>query len=114
MFGSNGQAGYRSALRSRDLLMLLGSQLVSASGSWGYNVALLVLLFDQTHSVAWVAAGTLARFIPALLFSAYGGVLADRFERVRLMVWINVIAMILQFGLAGWALRGRHAAGARG
>ena len=103
MFGSDGRSGYRSALRSRDLRTLLGSQLVSASGSWAYNVALLVLLFDQTHSVAWVAAGTLGRFIPALLFSAYGGVLADRFERVRLMVWINVIAMFLQFGLAAAA-----------
>jgi MFS family permease len=103
MFGSDGQPGYRSALRSRDLRTLLGSQLVSASGSWAYNVALLVLLFDRTHSVAWVAAGTLGRFIPALLFSAYGGVLADRFERVRLMVWINVLAMLLQFGLAAAA-----------
>jgi CRP-like cAMP-binding protein/predicted MFS family arabinose efflux permease len=105
MVGSDGQAGYRSALRSRDLRVLLGSQLVSASGSWGYNVALLVLLFDQTHSTAWVAAGTLGRFIPALLFSAYGGVIAERFERVRLMVWINVIAMLLQFGLAAAAWR---------
>lgn len=103
MFGSDGRPGYRSALRSRDLRTLLGSQLVSASGSWAYNVALLVLLFDRTHSVAWVAAGTLGRFIPALLFSAYGGVLADRFERVRLMVWVNVIAMVLQFGLAAAA-----------
>jgi CRP-like cAMP-binding protein/predicted MFS family arabinose efflux permease len=108
--GSDGQSGYRSALRSRDLRRLLGSQLVSASGSWAYNVALLVLLFDQTHSPAWVAAGTLGRFIPALLFSAYGGVLAERFERVRLMVWINVIAMFLQFGLAAAAWRTAPAA----
>lgn len=103
MFGSDGGAGYRSALRSRDLRALLGSQLVSASGSWAYNVALLVLLYDRTHSTAWVAAGTLGRFIPSLLFSAYGGVLAERFERVRLMVWVNVIAMFLQFGLAAAA-----------
>ena len=105
MFGSDGRAGYRSALRSRDLRRLLGSQLISASGSWGYNVALLVLLYDRTHSTTWVAAGTLGRFIPSLLFSAYGGVLAERFERVRLMVWVNVIAMILQFGLAVLAWR---------
>lgn len=105
MSGSDARPGYRSALRSSDLRVLLGSQLVSASGSWGYNVALLVLLYDRTHSVAWVAAGTLGRFIPALLFSAYGGVLADRFERVRLMVWINVIATLLQLGLAVVAWR---------
>jgi predicted MFS family arabinose efflux permease len=105
MFGPEGPGGYRSALRSRDLRVLLGSELVSASGSWAYNVALLVLLYDRTHSTAWVAAGAFGRFLPSLLFSAYGGVLADRFERVRLMTWINVIAMLLQLGLAVAAWR---------
>lgn len=112
MFGSGGRAGYRSALRSGDLRRLLGSQLVSSSGSWAYNVALLVLLFDRTHSAAWVAAGSLGRFVPALLLSAYGGVLAERFERVHLMVWVNVIAMLLQLGLAAVAWRAAPAAAA--
>jgi MFS family permease len=110
MFGSDWRAGYRSALRSRDLRRLLGSQLVSSSGSWAYNVALLVLLFDRTHSAAWVAAGSLGRFVPSLLLSAYGGVLAERFERVRLMTWVNVIAMLLQMGLAAAAWRAAPAA----
>jgi len=97
--------GYRSALRSRDLRRLLGSQLISASGSWAYSVALAVLLFERTHSTAWVAAGALGRFVPALLFSAYGGVIAERFERIRLMVRLNVISLVLQVGLAAVAWR---------
>jgi MFS family permease len=94
------RATYRSALRSRDLRILLGSQLISASGSWAYNVALVVYLYDRTHSAAWVAAGSLGRFIPTLLCSGYAGVIAERFERVRLMVWLNVLALVLQLGLA--------------
>ncbi len=99
------RAGYRTALRSRDLRRLLGSQLVSSSGSWAYNVALLVLLYERTHSAAWVAAGTAGRFVPALIFSAYGGVVAERFERVRLMVWLNVMALLVQAALAVAAWR---------
>ena len=94
------RAGYRSALRSRDLRRLLGSQIISASGSWAYNVALAVFLFERTHSAAWVAAGSLGRFVPALLFSAYGGVIAERFERIGLMVRLNLIALVAQLGLA--------------
>jgi CRP-like cAMP-binding protein/predicted MFS family arabinose efflux permease len=60
----------------------------------------MVLLYDLTHSAAWVAAGAAGRFIPSLLCSGYAGVIAERFERVRLMVWLNVIAMVLQLGLA--------------
>jgi MFS family permease len=104
------RAGYRSALRSADLRWLLGSQLVSASGSWAYNVALMVLLYDQTHSTAWVAAGALCRFLPSLVCSAYGGVIAERFERVKLMVWLNVLALLLQAGLALVAWRAAPAA----
>jgi CRP-like cAMP-binding protein len=100
-----GRAGYRSALRSRDLRCLLGSQLISSSGSWAYNVALMVFIYQRTHSATWLAAGTMGRFLPSLVFSGYGGVIAERFERVRLMVWLNVIAMALQFGLAFVAWR---------
>jgi MFS family permease len=92
--------GYRSALRSRDLRRLLGSQLISSTGSWAYSVALAVLLFERTHSTAWVAAGALGRFVPGLLFSAYGGVIAERFERVALLVRLNVLSLVLQLGLA--------------
>jgi MFS family permease len=102
---ASGRAGYRSALRSRDLRRLLGSQLVSASGSWAYNTALVALLYDLTRSVSWVAAGTLARYLTSLVFSGYAGVIAERFERVRLMVWLNVIALTLQAGLAVAAWR---------
>jgi hypothetical protein len=97
---STDRAGYRSALREPDFRRLLGSQLISASGSWAYNTALIVLLFELTHSAAWVAAGTVARFAPSVLVGSYAGVVAERFERVRLMVCINVGALLVQAGLA--------------
>lgn len=94
------RATYRTALRSHDLRRLLGSQLISASGSWAYNVALMVFLFDRTHSTTWVAAGAVGRFIPGIVCSSYAGVIAERFERVRLMITLNLLALALQAGLA--------------
>jgi MFS family permease len=47
-----------------------------------------------------------AQSIPILLLSLYGGVLADRFERRRLMVWTQAGMMILAFALAFLTLRG--------
>jgi CRP-like cAMP-binding protein/predicted MFS family arabinose efflux permease len=87
-------------MRSGDLRRLLGSQLVSSSGSWAYNVALVVFLFDRTHSASWVALGAVGRFVPALLGSGYAGVIAERFERIKLMVTLNMLALVLQLGLA--------------
>ena len=100
------RAGYRSALRSRDLRLLLSSQIISATGGWAYSVALAVWLYDQTHSTSWVAAGAIGRFVPTLVFSPYAGVIAERFERIRLMAWLNAIAFVIQLGLA--ATMDRH------
>jgi predicted MFS family arabinose efflux permease len=93
-------SGYRSALRHRDLRLLFGGLVISATGSWAYNVALLAYVYDRTHSLGWVGAAGLGRFLPALLFSAYGGVVAERFERVRLMVSSDLLCLAFQAAMA--------------
>ena len=97
-------AGHRAVLQVRDLRLLFGGLVVSATGSWAYNVALLAFAFEQTHSLRWVGAAGLARFVPALLFSSYGGVVADRFERIRVMVGSDLICCVWQTALAVTAL----------
>src|SRR3954451_19717387 len=98
--------GYRSALRHRDLRLLFGGLVISATGSWAYNVALLAYVYDRTHSLGWVAGAGLARFLPALLLSPYGGVVADRFERVRVMVSSDGLSMACQAAMAAVAAAG--------
>lgn len=92
--------GYRSALKQRDLRLLLGGLIISATGSWAYNVALLGFVYARTHSLAWVGSAGLVRFVPALLFSTYGGVIAERTERIRLMVSADLLCAVWQVGLA--------------
>jgi MFS family permease len=99
-------AGYRAALASRDLRLLLGGLVVSSTGSWAYSVGLLAFVYERTHSLGWVGAASLARYIPSLLLSTYGGVLAERVERVRLMVIANITCGVWQVGLAVVALAG--------
>lgn len=66
----------------------------------GLQLALLAVVYERTESLAWVGAATLGRFIPQLMFSPYGGVVAERFERVRVMVGRDLIAAAAQGGLA--------------
>jgi MFS family permease len=94
------RARLTSSLKHRDFRLLIIAFSTSEIGSWAYNVALVVWIFEQTGSAAWVGASTIARFVPALLFSAYGGVLADKFERVRLMVTIDLISFAIMMTLA--------------
>ena len=94
------KVGYRALFRNRDYRLLLAGLAISMSGSWAYNVALVVFVFNATHSPAWVAAASMTRFLCALVASPFGGLVADRVERVRLMVTLDVAALILQVALA--------------
>ncbi|MFL5862947.1 MAG: MFS transporter [Solirubrobacteraceae bacterium] len=88
--------GYRAALGHRDLRLLLSALTVSLSGTWAYNVALLAFVFDRTHSLGLVGAASLVRFIPALVLSPYGGVIAERTERIRLMIGADLGCAVWQ------------------
>jgi CRP-like cAMP-binding protein/predicted MFS family arabinose efflux permease len=94
------KVGYRSLFGIRDYRFLFAGLVTSMSGSWAYYVGLVVYVFNATHSPAWVAAASMARFLSALLSSAFGGLVADRVERVRLMVTLDTVAMVVQGLLA--------------
>ncbi len=87
---------YRAALRHRDLRLLLTGELVSNTGSWAYSVALAVYTFDRTHSALLVSAVFLVRFVPGIFLSPYGGIVAERFERVRLLLTCDLLLALCQ------------------
>jgi MFS family permease len=96
----------RAALRYpyfRRLLLGLG---VSQAGDWLYNVALLAFVFDRTHSSAWLSATTAARVLPIVVLGPLGGVLADRFDRRRLMISSDLVRAACMLALAAIAVGG--------
>jgi len=84
------RGGARQALADREFRFLLGAVAVSQTGDWLYLTALVVFVFDATHSVAWVGAIVVARQIASMSCSAIGGVLVDRFDHRRWMIAINL------------------------
>jgi MFS family permease len=80
--------------------LLLGALLVSATGSWAYNVALVAFVYERTGSLTWVSVAGLARFVPMALVGPYAGVIAERFERIRLMATSDLVCLTSQAGLA--------------
>lgn len=97
--GKSAGPSYRRALRNRDFRLLTGALTQSAMGDWAYNVALIVYVYNQTHSAAWVSAGTLCRMVPSFFASPYGGVIAERFERIHVMVSADLIRFCTMLGL---------------
>ncbi|HET8583352.1 MAG TPA: MFS transporter [Jatrophihabitans sp.] len=97
------------AVREPLFRRLLTALAVSQAGNWLYNVALLAVVFERTHSAGWVAVTTAARVLPIVICGPFGGVLADRFDRRRIMIASDAIqagAMLALTGVAaaGWPI----------
>jgi MFS family permease len=61
-------------------------QIVSLSGNWMQTVAELWLILSLTGSGVAVGLTTALQFLPILLFGAWGGLLADRLPKRRLLI----------------------------
>ena len=62
-------------------------QIVSLSGNWMQTVAEIWLVLTLTDSGVAVGLTTALQFLPMLLFGAWGGLLADRFAKRRLLIF---------------------------
>ena len=91
---------YRDALRHRDLRLLIAAFLVDQIGSWSFVVVISVYIFDRTHSTQWLAAAGVCRWAPGLLLASYGGVIADRYERVTVLIVSALASALLMAGMA--------------
>src|SRR3954447_22008993 len=90
----------------RSFRHLAAALAASQIGDWLYNVALLTVVYERTGSASWVALTTAARVVPIVVLGPLGGVIADRFDRRRVMVVSDVVRAALMLGLAAVALAG--------
>ena len=84
-----------SALRHRDFRLFLVGQFVSLCGSWIQTVAQGWLVLQLTDSAFAVGLVTTLGSLPILLFTLYGGVVADRTDKRKLVLLLQC-GMVLE------------------
>ena len=86
----------RSLLRrNRHYCKFAASSAVSGLGDWMFGLALAVWVLNRTGSPAWVAVSVGVRLVPFAVLGPVGGVVADRFERRRILVTFDAARAIL-------------------
>lgn len=70
----------------KKFLMLWSGELISSIGSGMTAFALSVYVYQTTGSATYVSLITLLAYLPTMLLSPLGGVLADRYDRRLLMI----------------------------
>lgn len=74
-------------------------QLISLSGTWMQTVAAVWLILSLTDSGIAVGLTTALQFLPMLLIGAWGGLLADRIPKRRLLITTQLLMAIPALGL---------------
>ena len=77
--------------RNRDFVLLQSGQLFSAIGSESTAIAYPLLVLAVTGSAAKAGIVAAARVVPFALFSVLAGMVADRYDRKRVMIAADVV-----------------------
>src|SRR5207248_8907610 len=87
----NDAPGLFASLRVRNYRLFASGQVVSLTGTWMQRVAQDWLVLNLSHN-SGVAVGitTGLQFAPTLLFGMYGGVIADRYNKRRILVGTQI------------------------
>lgn len=92
--------GALPALRSRNFRLFIIGQLISYTGSWLQTVAQGWLVLQLSNSAFIVGLVTALSALPILLFTLYGGVLADRVNRRKTVMVLQGLLAVEALALA--------------
>ncbi len=95
------QRGGENPLANRNYTLFLGGAFVSSLGSWMQTVALSWVMLQRGNSTFLLGVLGFVQLIPVLALGIPAGILADRVDRRRFLLWIQGAATILAFILAG-------------
>ena len=80
------------SLRTRNFRLYFVGQVVSGTGTWLQLVAQSWLVLQLTHSAVAVGITLAIQFTPMLLFGAWAGVLVDRLDKRRVLIFTAAAA----------------------
>jgi MFS family permease len=104
---TGGYAHAWRALRHRNFRLFFAGQSISLIGTWMTRVATSWLVYRLTRSSLLLGTVSFAGQIPTFLFAPFAGVIVDRIDRHKVLVWTQTLAMVQSLMLAWLTLAHR-------
>lgn len=89
------------SLQHRNFRLYYAGQSISLIGTWMQRLAVGWLVYQATHSAFLLGLVSFCGQIPTLLLSPYGGTVADRYSRYRVLL-ITQVASLVQASVLAW------------
>ena len=89
-----------SALSNRNFSIYFAGTLVVLHGLWIYRLTISWLAWDLTHSVFLVGVVSFCQFAPGIVLGPLFGAAADRYDLIKMAVFIHAGMMVISLILA--------------
>lgn len=97
------------AFGNRNYRLFFAGQGISQIGTWMQRTGVSWVVYTMTHSTFMLGLTVFASQFPSFVFSLYGGILSDRYDRYKILMWVQVAAMIQAVLLAVLTLTNHYA-----
>ncbi|ASS74022.1 hypothetical protein CIG75_02850 [Tumebacillus algifaecis] len=104
--GNRVQKNRQLAFHYKNYNWFLAGSFLSETGDWLNRMALNWLVFTLTDSLLYIGLVEFCRMIPILVFSIFGGVAADKWERRKVIIVTQLGAMCTTVALGFVVLSG--------
>ncbi|HTK79730.1 MAG TPA: MFS transporter [Rhizomicrobium sp.] len=95
-----------TVFRHRNYRLFFSGQLVSLMGTWMQSVAQAWLVYRLTHSPFLLGVTSFCAQVTVFFMASFGGMIADRVDRRRMLIVTQALSMIQAAILAGLTVAG--------
>ncbi len=82
-----------TAFRSRNYRLYFSGQSISLIGTWMQRTAVYWVIYVETHSAFMLGLTAFSIQFPSFLFSLFGGVVSDRYNRYRVLLFTQAASL---------------------
>src|SRR6201996_8382360 len=97
-----------TAFGSRNYRLYFYGQSVSLIGTWMQRTAVSWVVYELTHNSFMLGLSLFCTQFPSFLLSTVGGVISDRYNRFRVLLFTQVASLVQSLLLAALILWGHY------
>jgi MFS family permease len=82
------------AFKNRNYRLYFAGQSMSLIGTWMQKTAVSWVVYSMTHSAFMLGVAVFAAQFPSFIFSLTGGIVADRYNRYKVLLTTQILSMV--------------------
>ena len=83
-----------NSFKSRNFRLFFTGQAVSLVGTWMQKTAVSWVIYSLTQSKFMLGVAVFATLFPSAIFSLYGGIVADRYSKYKVLLATQVLSLV--------------------